>query len=59
MDIIQDPIVEEVRKARQEHSDQFNHNIDNIVKDLKDRQKKYAARLVRRPPKLKLKATGS
>ena len=30
-----DPIVEEVRKARQDHANQFNHDLSDICKDLK------------------------
>ena len=59
MDMKRDPIVEEVRKAREEHAVKFNYDIDEIVKDIQGRQKKYGSRLVRRAPKLKLKATGS
>ena len=59
MDIIKDPIVEEVRKSRHEHASRFNNNMDEIVNDIKKRQKSYGSRLVRRQPKVKLKATGS
>jgi hypothetical protein len=59
MNLMRDPIVEEVRKARNEHAAKFNNNIDHIVKDVQTRQNKYGSRLVRRPPKLKLKATGT
>ena len=59
MDIIKDPIVEEVRNSRNEHAALFKKNIDEIVRDIKKRQKQYGSRLVRRKPKVKLKATGS
>lgn len=59
MDVIKDPIVEEVRISRSEHSRRFNNNIDDIVTDVKKRQALYGSRLVHRQPKLKLKATGS
>jgi intein/homing endonuclease len=59
MDMLRDPIVEEVRKARNEHAAKFNNNIDEIVKDIQGRQKKYGSRLVRRPPRMKLRATGT
>jgi hypothetical protein len=58
MDILQDPIVEEVRKARAEHAAKFNNSIDDIVKDVQSKQRKYGVRLVRRPPKVKLPTTG-
>jgi hypothetical protein len=59
MVIPRDPIVEEVRKARKEHAANFNDNIDDIVKDIQARQKKYGSRLVRRSPRVKLRATGT
>jgi hypothetical protein len=59
MDFLQDPIVEEVRKIRSEHAAKFNNNIDAIVNDVQSRQRKYGARLVRRAPKLKLRAAGT
>ena len=30
-----DPIVEEVRKAREAHAEKFNHDLDAIIRDLK------------------------
>jgi hypothetical protein len=59
MNLVKDPIVEEIRNFRIEHASKFNHKIDDIVKDIQDRQKKYGIRLARRPPKLIAKATGS
>jgi DUF438 domain-containing protein len=59
MDFLRDLIVEEVRKARNDHAAKFNNNIDEIVKDIQARQKKHGSRLVRRPPKMKLRATGT
>jgi hypothetical protein len=59
MDKDRDPIVEEVRRVREEHAARFNNNIDDIIKDIQARQTKYGARLVRRTPKMKLRATGS
>ena len=32
---MKDPIVEEVRKARQDHAKEFNHDLSAICKDLK------------------------
>ena len=59
MDALRDPIVEEVRKARSEHAAKFSNNIDAIISDVQSRQKKYGPRLVRRAPRLKLRATGT
>ena len=33
-----DPIVEEVRAAREEYAASFNHDLDAIVRDLQKRQ---------------------
>ena len=54
-----DPIVEEVRKARQAHAAKFGHNPDAIFADLKEKERRYADRLVSRAPRPHLKATGS
>jgi hypothetical protein len=59
MDFLHDPLVEEVRKARSEHAAKFNNNIDAIISDVQSRQKKYGARLVRRAPRLKSRASGT
>lgn len=48
-----DPIVAEVRKARDKHAARFNYNIDAIVKDIRSRQGKDGARVVTLPPKLR------
>ena len=54
MNLISDPIVEEVRKARNEHAAKFGHNIDDIVKDIQNRQKRYGVKLVRRCTEIKI-----
>jgi hypothetical protein len=54
-----DPIVEEVRKARQAHAAKFKYDMEAIFADLKQKEKKYRPRLVSRPPRPHLKATGS
>jgi hypothetical protein len=55
----EDPIVQEVRKAREQHAADFGYDSKRILKDIQRSQKKYGKRLVRRAPKLVLKATGS
>ena len=35
---MKDPIVEEVRRARETHAKQFNYDLDAICKDLKKRE---------------------
>ena len=50
-----DPIVEEVRKARQAHAARFNYDLDAICADLKKKEKDSGHRIVSRPPKRLLK----
>ena len=47
-----DPIVEEVRRARRDNAAKFNYDIDAIVRDVKTREGKDGAPVVSRPPKL-------
>lgn len=46
-----DPIVQEVRKAREAYAAQFEHNLDRIVEDLRHRQEAGEFRVVRRLPR--------
>ena len=46
-----DPIVEEVRKVRNEHAKKFNYDLEAIVADLKIRQKATKRKYVTLPPK--------
>jgi hypothetical protein len=55
----EDPIVQEVRKDRDQHAAAFGYDSKRILEDIQKSQKKYGPRLVRRAPKLLLKATGS
>ena len=45
-DMIEDPVVLEVRKARDEHAAQFNYDIRAIVADLRKREKEGHIRVV-------------
>lgn len=54
-----DPIVEEVRKSRQKHAAKFDYDLRRIFEDLRSRQKDSNHKIVSRPPKPYLKATGS
>ena len=51
-----DPIVEEIRKFREQYASQFNHDIDAIYKDIQQRQaqsgKKLVSLPVRKPSKV-------
>lgn len=46
-----DPIVREVRKAREAYAAQFGHNLDRIVEDLRRRQDAGEFQVVRRLPR--------
>lgn len=45
-----DPIVEEVRKVREEHSARFNHDPEAIYRDLKVKEKQSGREYVRFEP---------
>ena len=49
---MKDPIVEEVRKARQDHAKEFNHDLAAICNDLKRIERQCGHRVVSFPPKL-------
>jgi hypothetical protein len=46
-----DPIVEEVRRIREEYAREFNNDVYAMVADLREFEKKYSDRLVSRPPR--------
>jgi hypothetical protein len=48
---MKDPIVEEVRRFRDEHSKRFNYDLDAICEDYKAHQVQVGSRLVRLKPK--------
>ncbi len=50
--MIEDPIVAEIRKFRSEHTEKFNHDLDKICQDLKEKQNKSNRAIVARSPKL-------
>lgn len=47
----QDPIVEEIRRYRQEYAARFNHDLKAICRDLRERQKKGGRKVVSLPPR--------
>jgi hypothetical protein len=56
-----DPIVEEVRRIRQEHAKQFNYDLQAIVDDLRKQQEQSGREYVRfepRPPSAAHKRVG-
>ena len=54
-----DPIVEEVRKARQAHAAKFNYDMKAIYADLKEKEKSCEHRVVSRSPRSRLNKTGT
>ena len=48
---MRDPIVEQVRKAREAYAAQFDHDLNRIVADLKRRQDQGEFQVVRRAPR--------
>ena len=48
---MKDPIVEEVRRARDAHAKQFNHDLDAICEDLQKREQASGPPTVSLPPK--------
>lgn len=46
-----DPIVEEVRRARDEYARKFNYDLDEICRDLQKKQKESGNKTVSYPPK--------
>ena len=54
---MKDPIVEEIRRARQAHAEKFNHELSAICTDLKKIESECGHRLVSLPPRLLTKAS--
>ncbi len=46
-----DPIVEEVRKIRDEYAKRFNYDLDAICRDLQEKQRQGEKRVISLPPK--------
>ena len=53
---MKDPIVEEIRRFRNEHSEQFDYDLDAICENYKTHQMRVGTRLVRLKPKTANKA---
>lgn len=47
-----DPIVEEVRKARDEHAAQFGYNLEQIFEDIQKKERQSGRKVVSLPPKI-------
>lgn len=48
--MLNDPIVEEIRKIRDEHAARFNYDLDAIFDDIKRSEKELGLPLVTLPP---------
>ena len=48
---MEDPIVEEIRKIREEHAARFNYDIHAIFEDIKRSERESGLKLVSLPPK--------
>jgi hypothetical protein len=46
-----DPIVEEVRKVREEHAARFDYDLVRIFHDLKEQEQQSGRKVVSLPPK--------
>ena len=46
-----DPIIEEVRRARDEYARRFNYDLDAICRDLQEKQNQPGKNVVSFPPK--------
>jgi len=49
--MLNDPIVEELRRIRQDYAKQFDYDVRAIAADLRKREQKHRERLVSFPPK--------
>jgi hypothetical protein len=49
---MKDPIVEEIRKIRMEHTKKFGGDLKRICEDIRHLQSESGYQVVRRPPKL-------
>lgn len=47
-----DPIVEEVRKARDEHAARFDYDLERIFRDIQDKERQSSHKVVILRPKL-------
>ena len=49
--MFKDPIVEEVRDARQKHAARFNYDLRRIAEDLRAKEQQSGRKIVSFPPK--------
>ena len=56
---MKDPIVEEVRKAREEHAQKYNNDLHEICRNLKEMQNTCKHQIANYTPKKPLRANGT
>jgi hypothetical protein len=49
--MVQDPIVEQIKRIREEYAARFNYDLEAIARDVRTRQDDGEHQLVRRPPR--------
>jgi hypothetical protein len=57
--MIKDPIVEEIRRYRQEHSKENNDDLDRIIESFRKRERDSKRDLLNPGPKFKMDKTGT
>ena len=57
--MIEDPIVDEIRRYRKEHAEKYGNDLNRIVEALKKRERESKRKLLNPRPKLQLDETGS
>lgn len=57
--MMKDPIVEEVRRFREEHAARYGHNLEEIVKALREKENRSRHEQLNPGPKKILQKTGS
>lgn len=57
--MMDDPIVEEIRRRRQEHAQENDNDLDKIIESLRLREHNSKRDLLNPGPKLRMEKTGS
>lgn len=57
--MMEDPIVEEVRKYRKQHAARYGNDLRRIVDALRKEERQSSRKLLNPGPKLRLKETGN
>ena len=59
MSMRKDPIVEEVRRARNQHAAKLRYDLDAICRNLKEEEQQGRRKLVSLPPRRTIRSTKS